>query len=137
MKLILMLMLYLVSVPVFSSTNDDRFNERYGLWFSFESTCSPCLHFAPILYEFASEHNLNLMAISKDSRPLRTWPGNWHIDKNATLYRLGIEEQGTPTLVLSDSQTGETTIVSLGFTTKEQLTQRLYQLTGINLGERE
>jgi len=116
---------------------DTGFSERYGLWFMFESTCSPCLKLAPELYDFINKHNIKTIAISKDAKPLRTWQGEWRRNLNATLYRLGIEEYPTPTLVLDDSLTGVKTPIGVGYMTEEQLNQRIYELTDIQLGAKE
>lgn len=115
--------------------SEQKFNERYGLWFAFESTCSPCLKFAPTLYQFVTKHGLYLQAISKDAKPLRSWPGPWAKNENAVLYRLGIEEYPTPTLLLFDSHTGERMLIGVGLMTEEQLKTRIYELTNIALGD--
>lgn len=103
----------------------------------FESTCSPCLEFAPTLHNYITEHHIKTIAISKDSKPLRTWKGEWTKDKNGTLYRLGIEAYPTPTLLLNDAHTGERALISVGNMTEEELNRRVYELTNIDLGETE
>ncbi|RZQ33256.1 conjugal transfer protein TraF [Vibrio vulnificus] len=118
-----------------SPPKEQLFSERYGLWFSFESTCSPCLKFAPVLYDFVTKHNVHIQAISKDAKPLRSWAGSWSKNEKAILYRLGIEEYPTPTLVLFDSQTKTTQLIGVGIMTEEQLRTRIYELTNIALGE--
>lgn len=138
MKKVLSLMLivcFASSSSLAQTASEQKFNERYGLWFAFESTCSPCLKFAPTLYQFVTKHDLYLQAISKDARPLRSWPGPWAKNENAILYRLGIEEYPTPTLLLFDSHSGERMLIGVGLMTEEQLKTRIYELTNIALGD--
>jgi hypothetical protein len=114
---------------------DSDFNQRYGIWFIFESTCSACMKFAPVLKQFTDKHHIFVKAISRDGRGIRTWPGEWAKDKNGTIYRLGAEDTPTPTLVLRDSVTGTNLPIGIGIMTTKQLNDRLYQLTNINLEE--
>ncbi|MCG9658862.1 conjugal transfer protein TraF [Vibrio mediterranei] len=116
-----------------SLANDQTFSERYGIFFVFESTCSGCMKIAPTLSSFTEQHGIYVKAISKDGKSLRTWTKPWSADKNGTLYRLKVEEAPTPALILRDTYTGQNLPIGIGVMTREQLSERLYQLTNYHL----
>ncbi|MBV7300281.1 conjugal transfer protein TraF [Enterovibrio paralichthyis] len=112
-----------------------KLNERYGLFFVFESTCSSCLKYAPVLDSFAQKHGLHVEGISRDGKPLRTWTGDWKRDENGAIYRMGVEEYPSPITVLFDSETGKPIPIGVGVMAHDELAKRIHVLTEIPVGE--
>lgn len=110
-------------------------NERYGIFFVFESTCSACMKFAPILTEFAQTNNLYVRGISKDGKGIPTWNGPWSSDKNGAAYRLGLEKAPTPALALWDSIEKKSVIIGYGIMAHDDLANRIHVLTQVDVGE--
>lgn len=131
-----LLLTLLSSFSVFAANYADQaFNERYGIFFVFESTCSSCLRLAPLLNDYATKHDIFVKAISKDGKGLYTWPRAWTADKNGFIYRLGAEKLPTPALYLFDSETKQSLPIGIGTPNEQELNERIHQLTNINLGE--
>ena len=132
-RFIFFLLLGCLAASTYAQSQPLPFNQRYYLYFVFESTCSGCLRIAPMLIEFARKHQITIQGISKNGKPLRTWNGAWTTDRNGVVYRLGVESAPTPALVLRDSVTKQNLGIGVGIPTEQQLIERIYQLTNIRL----
>ncbi len=59
-------------------TQHERLKEmakEFGLFFQFDESCHHCARFAPIIREFANEHNFQVLAISEAGNDYQGFPG--------------------------------------------------------------
>lgn len=104
-----------------------------GLFFFFKSSCAYCVAQAPILRAFASQHNLNVMAVSLDGSELHEFP-NAKMD-NGISERFGVKDMPSPAIYMVNPSTGTITALSFGLVTEAELSERIYTLTVMPRGE--
>lgn len=108
----------------------ENISENYGLFFFFRSDCVYCHAYAPIIKRFIERENITLMAISLDNKPISGFE-NFRKDSGQA-KKLGIN--ATPATVLFNKKTGEVTTVGFGLITEDELAERMYLLTKIEVG---
>lgn len=103
-------------------------SQRYGLFYFFSSDCPACRAFGPILKEFSTIHNIEVMAISMDGGPSMSF-SDWE-PNNGISVRLGMEGTITPSVVLFDRITRQAVPISAGVISLEDIENRIFILTG-------
>jgi conjugal transfer pilus assembly protein TraF len=106
--------------------------DRYGIFFFYSSTCVYCQAFSPILKVFAEQHQLNVMAVTRDGVKLPDWPDSV-LDSGQSL-RLGIADKPVPAVLLFDNQTNQVIEVGYGAMAQDDLRERIYVLTQTEVG---
>jgi len=109
-----------------------RLGDRYGVFYFFASTCSPCKLFSPILKSVADSHRLNVMAISTDGGPNDVFTR--YVVDTGQRQRMGISSATVPAVVLFDSRTKTTIPIGYGLMSADELMERIYVLTKKEVG---
>ena len=99
--------------------------EKYGLFFFFSSDCPYCRTFAPIVKDFATRYGFSIVPITINGKPLPEFP-NARLDNGAS-KRLGVNRY--PSLFAVNPKLNRVIPLSYGVMSKEELSQRVYQLT--------
>ena len=112
MRIVLILILTILSPIVHSSTDANRY---WGI-FVFESTCTACIAIANQVNEFSKRTGMEIIAVSRDGKPLITWNYGWKPDRNGALWRLGVRpEDPTPQVFIMDSKNKKIHLISFGY----------------------
>jgi conjugal transfer pilus assembly protein TraF len=107
-------------------------SERYGLFFVYKSTCPYCHQYSPILKEFSTVYNIDILPITLDGISIKEWEGNT-IKDLSVLKKLGLEDiSQVPATVLFDNQTKEVLPVGYGILSISDLEDRIYMLINPN-----
>ncbi len=106
--------------------------ERYGLIYLGDSHCAGCRVFGPLLRAFALRHGLDVLAVSMTGEALEGWPEA--VPDNGRAAQLGLVGAPVPAVVLFDTQTGEVLPVAFGVVAEDQLAERIYALTALEVG---
>ena len=106
--------------------------ERYGLIYLGDSHCAGCRVFGPLLRAFALRHGLDVLAVSMTGEALEGWPEA--VPDNGRAAQLGLIGAPVPAVVLFDSETGEVLPVAFGVVAEDQLAERIYALTALEVG---
>ncbi|MCG9658863.1 conjugal transfer protein TraF [Vibrio mediterranei] len=109
--------------------------KRYGIFFVFKSSDHNSVKFAPILSDFAEQHNLTVQGISVDGKPLPTWDKSWKPKANQILERLNLNSDYTPAIALYDRKENKAVPIGFGILAQDELANRLYVLTKLDVGE--
>lgn len=103
-------------------------SERYGLFFVYKSTCPYCHQYSPILKEFSTVYNIDILPITLDGISMQEWEGNT-IKDLSVLRKLGLEDiSQVPATVLFDNKTKEVLPVGYGVLSISDLEDRIYVL---------
>ncbi|WP_428102983.1 conjugal transfer protein TraF [Candidatus Rariloculus sp.] len=106
--------------------------ERYGLIYLGDSHCAGCRVFGPLLRAFALRHGLDVLAVSMTGEALEGWPEA--VPDNGRAAQLGLVGAPVPAVVLFDTETGEVLPVAFGVVAEDQLAERIYALTALEVG---
>ena len=106
--------------------------ERYGLIYLGDAGCAGCRVFGPLLRAFALRHGLDVLAVSLTGEDLEGWPEA--VPDNGRAAELGLQGAPVPALVLFDTETGQVLPVSFGVIAEDQLAERIYALTALEVG---
>ena len=106
--------------------------ERYGLIYLGDAGCAGCRVFGPLLRAFALRHGLDVLAVSLTGENLEGWPEA--VPDNGRAAELGLDGAPVPAVVLFDTQTGRVLPVSFGVVAEDQLAERIYALTALEVG---
>jgi conjugal transfer pilus assembly protein TraF len=106
-------------------------NERYGLFFVYRESCPYCHSFSPVLKEFATKYNIKVVAVSQDGGVLKEWPDT----RPDAGQSVNLNIKAVPATILFDKQTSEIIPVGFGSLSEQELKQRIFNLTEIELGE--
>lgn len=106
--------------------------ERYGLIYLGDAGCAGCRVFGPLLRAFALRHGLDVLAVSLTGEDLEGWPEA--VPDNGRAAQLGLEGAPVPAVVLFDTETGQVLPVSFGVVAEDQLAERIYALTELEVG---
>ena len=106
--------------------------ERYGLIYLGDAGCAGCRVFGPLLRAFALRHGLDVLAVSLTGEDLEGWPEA--VPDNGRAAELGLDGAPVPAVVLFDTQTGQVLPVSFGVVAEDQLAERIYALTALEVG---
>ncbi len=106
--------------------------ERYGLLYLGDAGCAGCRVFGPLLRAFALRHGLDVLAVSLTGEELEGWPEA--VPDNGRVAELGLDGAPVPAVVLFDTETGQVLPVSFGVIAEDQLAERIYALTELEVG---
>ena len=106
--------------------------ERYGLIYLGDAGCAGCRVFGPLLRAFALRHGLDVLAVSLTGEALEGWPEA--VPDNGRAAELGLDDAPVPAVVLFDTETGQVLPVSFGVVAEDQLAERIYVLTALEVG---
>ena len=107
--------------------------ERYGLIYLGDAGCAGCRVFGPLLRAFALRHGLDVLAVSLTGEALEGWPEA--VPDNGRAAELGLAGAPVPAVVLFDTETGQVLPVSFGVVAEDQLAERIYVLTALEVGD--
>jgi len=105
-------------------------SKNYGLFFFFRSDCSYCHAYAPILKRFADNNNLKVIPVSLDGKGIKEFP-EFRTDTGQAI-KLGVSV--TPTTILFNKKQGQIVVIGHGVLTEDQLAERMYLLTQVEVG---
>ena len=106
--------------------------ERYGLIYLGDAGCAGCRVFGPLLRAFSLRHGLDVLAVSLTGEALEGWPEA--VPDNGRAAELGLHGAPVPAVVLFDTETGQVLPVSFGVVAEDQLAERIYVLTALEVG---
>jgi len=106
--------------------------ERYGLIYLGDAGCATCRVFGPLLRAFALRHGLDVLAVSLTGEALEGWPEA--VPDNGRAAELGLDGAPVPAVVLFDTETGQVLPVSFGVVAEDQLAERIFVLTALEVG---
>ncbi len=106
--------------------------DRYGLIYLGDAGCAGCRVFGPLLRAFALRHGLDVLAVSLTGEDLEGWPEA--VPDNGRAAELGLQGAPVPAVVLFDTETGQVLPVSFGVIAEDQLAERIYTLTALEVG---
>ena len=106
--------------------------ERFGLIYLGDAGCAGCRVFGPLLRAFALRHGLDVLAVSLTGEDLEGWPEA--VPDNGRAAELGLQGAPVPAVVLFDTETGQVLPVSFGVIAEDQLAERIYALTALEVG---
>lgn len=106
--------------------------ERYGLIYLGDAGCAGCRVFGPLLRAFSLRHGLDVLAVSLTGEDLEGWPEA--VPDNGRAAELGLQGAPVPAVVLFDTETGQVLPVSFGVVAEDQLAERIYVLTALEVG---
>ena len=110
-----------------------KLGERYGLIYLGDAGCAGCRVFGPLLRAFALRHGLDVLAVSLTGEALEGWPEA--VPDNGRAAELGLDGAPVPAVVLYDTETGQVLPVSFGVVAEDQLAERIYALTALEVGD--
>ena len=106
--------------------------ERYGLIYLGDPSCGACRVAGPLLRAFALRHGLDVLAVSMSGGALEGWPEAVADDGRAA--RLGLAAGPLPAVALFDTETRQVLPVGFGVLAEDQLAERIYALTALEVG---
>ena len=106
--------------------------ERYGMIYLGDAGCAGCRVFGPLLRAFSLRHGLDVLAVSLTGEALEGWPEA--VPDNGRAAELGLQGAPVPAVVLFDTETGQVLPVSFGVIAEDQLAERIYALTELEVG---
>ena len=109
-----------------------RLGERYGLIYLGDPACAGCRVFGPLLRAFAVRHGLDVLAVSMTGEALEGWPEA--VPDNGQTERLDLAGSPLPAVVLFDAATQEVLPVGFGVLAEDQLAERIFALTALEVG---
>ena len=109
-----------------------RLGERYGLIYLGDPACAGCRVFGPLLRAFASRHGLDVLAVSMTGETLDGWPEA--VPDQGRAERLGLAGSPLPAVVLFDASTQQVLPVGFGVLAEDQLAERIFALTALEVG---
>jgi conjugal transfer pilus assembly protein TraF len=96
-------------------------SKTHGLFFFYSGSCTYCHKFAPIVKAFAQKYGWEVLPISIDGAGLPEFP-NFKTD-NGTAETLGVKV--LPSLLAVEPSTGQIIPLSYGFSTHDQIEDRI------------
>ena len=109
-----------------------RLGDRYGLIYLADPDCSACRVAGPLLRAFALRHRLDVLAVSLTGGPLEGWPEA--VPDQGQAERLGLAGSPLPAIVLFDTATQQVLPVGFGVLAEDQLAERIFALTSLEVG---
>ena len=106
--------------------------ERYGLIYLGHAGCGGCRVFGPLLRAFSSRHGIDVLAVSMTGEALEGWPEA--VPDNGRASRLGLAGAPVPAVVLFDTRTKRVLPVGFGVLAEDQLAERIFVLTRLEIG---
>jgi len=109
-----------------------KLNERYGVFFFYQSTCIYCQRYAPILREFANKHGVKVMAVTLDGGILSAFPDS--VQDSGQSMKFGIAGKPVPATILFDKESKRIIPVGFGLMAMDELENRIYMMTQVEEG---
>ncbi len=106
--------------------------ERYGLIYLGDASCAGCRVFGPLLRAFALRHGLDVLAVSMTGEALEGWPEA--VPDQGRTESLGLAGSPLPAVVLFDAATRQVLPVGFGVLAEDQLAERIFALTALEVG---
>ncbi len=107
-------------------------SRRYGIFYFYAQACAACEVFGPILKSLAERHRFNVVAVSMDGGPNRTFPD--HVVDAGQHERMGLSSRATPALVLFDTIAKRPMVIGTGILSADEIQERIFALTNTNVG---
>jgi len=107
-------------------------NQRYGIFFVFNSKCPHCHRYSPILKSFQEKHKITIMPVSLDGEGLKEWD-NILVNKNH-LSALKINIEAIPATILFDKISKKVIPLGFGVLSHSELEERIFALTKLEIG---
>jgi len=104
---------------------------EYVLLYFFQSTCSICLKFSPLIKQLTDKYQIPIRAISLNGKSSKSFP-NARVNKGEA-KRLNIT--AVPTLLLFKRKNKEILPIGTGFIAIAELKERIYLLTKVKVGD--
>lgn len=109
-----------------------KLSDRYGLIYLGDASCAACAVFGPLLRAFSLRHGLDVLAVSISGGALEGWPEA--VPDNGRAAELGLDGAPLPAVALFDTETGQAIPVAFGVVAEDQLAERIYALTQLEVG---
>ena len=109
-----------------------NFNDNYGLFFVFSSTCPYCHAYAPVLKQLENYYGVKVKGISIDGSCLPEFE-NAVID-TGQLANIGIRTDTVPATFLFSKDTQDMTALGAGALSESELIERIYQVIQFKKG---
>ena len=109
-----------------------RLGERYGLIYLGDPACAGCRVFGPLLRAFALRHGLDVLAVSMTGEALEGWPEA--VPDQGRAEKLGLAGSPLPAVALFDAATEKVQPVGFGVLAEDQLAERIFALTALEVG---
>ncbi len=109
-----------------------RLSERYGLIYLGDPACAACRVAGPLLRAFALRHGLDVLAVSMTGEALEGWPKA--VPDQGQTEKLGLAGFPLPAVVLFDTATEQVLPVGFGVLAEDELAERIYALTALEVG---
>ena len=109
-----------------------RLSQRYGIFYFYAQSCGACDIFGPILKAVADKSGFQVVAVSMDGGPNKTFP-NYVVD-SGQYVRMGLSSRATPALVLYDTVTKRPVPIGAGILSADEITERIFVLTNTKVG---
>jgi len=106
--------------------------ERYGLIYLGDASCAGCRVFGPLLRAFALRHGLDVLAVSLTGGALEGWPEA--VPDQGQVERMNLAGSPLPAVVLFDSATQQVLPVGFGVLAEDELAERIFALTSLEVG---
>ncbi len=107
-------------------------SERYGLIYLGDPACAACRVAGPLLRAFAMRHDLDVLAVSMTGDPLEGWPEA--VPDQGRAEKLGLAGSPLPAVVLFDAATQQVLPVGFGVLAEDQIAERIFALTALEVG---
>lgn len=124
---LLTLLLSLLSSAIWAGGSSDFF-KQHGFIFFFSSGCPHCVHFSPVIKQWASSNRAQVLALSLDNQPLPEFQDFMPATRdwiNAAFQEQTIQY---PALFIANRETRKLYPVSTGALSSSELDERLNQL---------
>ena len=109
-----------------------QLSARYGIFYFYAQSCGACEVFAPILKALSDRSGFDVVAVSMDGGPNRTFPQ--YVVDTGQYARMGLTSRATPALVLYDTVTHRPIPIGTGILSQDEITQRIFVLTNTKPG---
>ncbi|MCW2393561.1 conjugal transfer protein TraF [Sphingobium sp. B11D3A] len=107
-------------------------SRRYGIFYFYAQNCGACEVFGPILKALADQSGFQVVAVSMDGGPNRSFP-NYVVDVGQH-QKMGLTSRATPALVLYDTQARRPIPIGTGILSADEITERIFTLTHTKVG---
>lgn len=107
-------------------------SQRYGIFYFYAQSCGACEVFAPILKAVSDKGGFDVVAVSMDGGPNRTFPR--YVVDTGQYARMGLTSRATPALVLYDTVTKRPVPIGTGILSADEITERIFVLTNTKPG---
>lgn len=107
-------------------------SQRYGMFYFYSSSCAACEIFSPILRSLSEQFNLQVLPVSMDGGPNKTFE-NYVVDTGQSI-KMGLSGRQVPALVLFDTVTKQPIPIGYGVMSADEVMDRIFTLTNVAPG---